>query len=287
MSLENLGGKVNKDTIENKSGNVSSTPFDPFRKPERRGILDSHSRSGTMSAELMEKLTGQLGKNEVISPPISDAMKLHQRLERAGGYERLEFDPRRRVMLQKYLTTPKSAGVIGEEEGIQNRQQAHQLIRSAMDVAFSALPEDQRAEYDNNPAVAWRPIAEEKTHTKGEKIKEALDERKNPETGKIEFSDTHLANLKEAITKSNQRRGEQIREGTYKGKPVGRPRKSEDTSTLQEALDNRPKNEATGKIESSETQRQRITKANFLRWERERAARKAGNQKKIRRSPGR
>src|SRR5260370_24859180 len=135
-----------------------------------------------------------------------------------------------------------------------------------MDVGFYGLREDKRAEYDNKHAVAWRPIAEEKTHTKGEKIKEALDERKNPETGKIEFSDTHLANLKEAITKSNQRRGEQIREGTYKGKHVGRPRKTEDTSTLQEDLDNRPKNEATRKIKSSETKMQRITKANFLPW---------------------
>jgi len=220
----NPEGNTNKNPLLGKNTqNISSKPIETGRvTPKRRSVLDNTSNSATLSPELMEKLIGQ---GQAIPGEISPAMKLHQRLESAGAYERvgqLRDGDRRRRMLQNYLTTPKSAGVIGEEEGIQNRTIAHQLIRSAMDVAFFALPEDQLTEYDNNPEVAWRISAEQKTHTKGERIKETLDERRNPDTGKVEFSETHKQN----VAAANQRRGQEIREGTYTGKPVGRPRRT-------------------------------------------------------------
>jgi hypothetical protein len=169
-------------------------------------VLDRPPSPDVQSTEVMEKLGAQ---GQAIPGGILPAMKLHQRLDSAGVYERLEqFDPRRRRMLQTYLTTPKSAGVIGKEEGIQTRQQANQLIRSTFDIAFFALPEDQRAEYGNDPNVAWQTSAAQKTHTKGETIKEALDERRNPDTEKIEFSDTHIAHLSEAATKRWERERE-------------------------------------------------------------------------------
>ena len=197
-------------------------------KTERRerggsSVLDFTPSSATLTPEPMGIVEGS---GQGIPGVFSPAQRLDQQLESAGAYERVEQlrdGARRRRMLQNYITTPKSAADIGEDEGIQNRTIAHQLIRSAMDVAFFALPEDQRAaDYDNNPEVAWRISAEQKTHTKGEKIKEALDKYRNPETGKVEFSETHRQN----VTAANQRRGEQIREGTYTGNPVGRPRNS-------------------------------------------------------------
>ncbi len=154
---------------------------------------------------------------------ISPAMKLHQRLERVGAYERLrQLDPRRATLLQTYLTTEKSIADAGKEAGLQSRTQAHQLIHSSLEVAFFALPEQERAEYGNDPTNALRLRTAQQTQAKSERIKEAHDRRRNSDTGKVEISATQRLH----VTEANQRRGKQIRERTYTGRPVGRPRKN-------------------------------------------------------------
>lgn len=179
----------------------------------------------------MRKLKEAIQRVPVPTGEPTPAMKLHQRLESAGAYDRLrQLDPRRATLLQTYLTTEKSAAEAGKEVGIGNRIQAHELIHSSMEVAFFALSEEERAAYENNPAKALQTRSKMQTQAKIERLKDAQSKRpRNPETGKIEISDTHKQHLTEAVTKSNQRRGQQIREGTYTGKPVGRPRKNGNT----------------------------------------------------------
>jgi len=192
--------------------------------------LDYLLKSSTITEHM-----GRVARAEVtvIAPPvpgeITPAMKLHQRLERAGAYEKL--DARRRAMLQTYLTTETPIPDLGKlsEVQLKSRSLLTGLLHSGMEDAFNALPETERAAYDNNPAVALQTRSRQQTQTKGEKIKDALNKYRNPESGKVEFSENHRQHRAEAVKKSNQRRGQEIRKGTYTGKPVGRPRKNTTT----------------------------------------------------------
>ncbi len=184
--------------------------------------LEKLNSNGVISDARMRKLGEAI---QGLQPrEISPAMTLHQRLEGGGGYERLrQLDPRRAILLQTYLTTDKSALDAGKEVGLNSRSRSTELLHSAMELAFFTLPENERAEYDNNPAKALQTRSRQQTQTKRNRLKEAHSNRpKNQDTGKIEYSATH----KENIAAANQRRGKAYREGTYTGKPIGRPRKN-------------------------------------------------------------
>lgn|GEM_PF-4343346 len=278
-----LEGKNNKKTVKNKSENDLSNLF---KTGERRRNLDSHRSSDILpTAPMGRSREAKQGIQPEIEPrKISPGMKLHQQLESARAYDRLnQFDARRAKMLQTYLTTEKSISEIAQEEGL-SKTQAHQQIHASMDVAFFTLPEDQRAEYDNNPEVAFQTRSMQQTQTKSERLKEAHSNRpKNADTGKIVFSETH----RQRLTEGNLRRWQREREAAQATRTSEQPEKEHQEQADHRKSSNTSKNEATGNIEFSETHRQRIRDANLQRWERERAARRAGNQKQIRRSPGR
>lgn len=238
MRLDGSEPKNNKKIIRKDESESVSTPLDPYKKPERHSIdktgrepsdnIDYRSIFGILPTKPMVPERQSI---QAIPEEISPRMKLHQRLESGGGYERLEeFDPRRRRMLQTYLTTEKTLSEIAQEEGL-SKTQAHQQIHAGMDVAFFELPEDQRAEYGNDPANAIKTRTAQQTNAKSERISQAADKRKNPDTGKIDISESQRDSIGQAAT----RRWQQYREGMYTGRPVGRPPKSGNT----------PKNEAT------------------------------------------
>jgi len=200
----NLEGNNNINPFGNKSGNVSSNPIDTGTvAPKRRGNLDSRSRSGILQSDDM----GLEGSIQGVKPPVepTPAMKLHQQLKDAGAYERLgQVDPRRGRMLQTYLTTEKSTEDIGKEIGL-SRSRSTELLHSAMDIAFFALREEDRAEYNNNPANALRTITAQRRQKNLEQFQQS---HRNEETGKIEFSETH----RQRLTEANLRRWENARE---------------------------------------------------------------------------
>lgn len=266
---QDLTGKSNTNPTnpftQNQSDTVKSNQSEP--PPKRRSLKSSQS-SGTLIHEDMN-----VGRTEGIQlrpiSPDSPSFMLHKRLEGAGAYERL--DTRRRSLLQTYLTTENPIQDLGylPEVQLKSRPLLSNLAHSAMKDAFNELPESERADYDNDPEVAFRTRSAQKTELSVERHQEALDELRNPETGKVEYSETHRQNT----TASNQKRSLQIQEGTYNGKPLGgwrpgagRPRKSGET----------PKNEVTGEIELPDTHTQSLREADreadLLRLKREREA---------------
>jgi hypothetical protein len=143
---------------------------------------------------------GRISEGKERLPAPTPAMMLHQRLENAGAYERLkQLDPRRATLLQTYLTTEMPVKELGMLPGVglRSRGQTQTLLHSSMDIAFFALPQQERAEYDNNPANALKTRSAQQTQTKSERITEA-----------------------------NKTRRRAIQEGTYTGKPIGRPRRN-------------------------------------------------------------
>src|SRR5205807_712901 len=123
-----------------------------------------------ITADKMKKLGEAIQRVQLPGEP-SPAMKLHQRLERAGAYERLrQLDSRRATLLQTYLTTEKPALDIGKEIGIRSRSRATELLHSAIEIAFFALPEDERAAYSNSPTVALQTRSKQQTQTKSERL---------------------------------------------------------------------------------------------------------------------
>ena len=90
---------------------------------------------------------------------------------------------------------------------------------------FEYLPEEVRAKYET-PEVALREKTATPTELTIRKQKQGLDKLGRADIDKIEFSDEHRKNLLEA----QARRSQAIREGTYEGRPVGRPRNENVTS---------------------------------------------------------
>ncbi len=162
-------------------------------------LEEINNMCGIIADEYMEKLQQQI--------ETSAAMRLDQRLERAGAYERLtQLDPRGAAMLQTYLTTEKSMSEVGKEVGLRSRTSAHQIIHSSMEIAFSALPEEERAEYDNDPTAALRTRSAQQTKTKGERIREAHSHLpRNPETGKIQFPKSQIDRMSASQTLRQRR----------------------------------------------------------------------------------
>lgn len=109
--------------------------------------------------------------SQEVPPQLQASYQLHQRLEIAGAYERLrQLDPRRATLLQTYLTTEKNVKEVGAEAGFRSRTRAQELLYSSMEVAFFALPEEERAEYGNNPATALQTRSKLQTETKSKRI---------------------------------------------------------------------------------------------------------------------
>jgi hypothetical protein len=115
------------------------------------------------------------GVSQEIPPQLQASYQLHQRLEMAGAYDRLkQIDPRRATLLAMYLTTEKNVKEIGEETGFRSRTRAQECLYSSINIAFFALPEQERAEYGNNPATALQTRSTVQTQTKSEKISKTL-----------------------------------------------------------------------------------------------------------------
>ncbi len=176
-----------------------------FQELEKLNDLDYLRSPDILSAERMRELGGRIEKIGEISP----AMKLHQRLESSGAYAKL--DPRRRAMLQTYLSTETPITDLGKlpEVGLKSKPRLIELLHSGMEVAFYNLPQDIQQKY-GTPENALRTRTVQQTQTKSERLKQSHSRRKkNSDTGKIEFSDTHHAHIKEGATRRWQRYREQ------------------------------------------------------------------------------
>jgi hypothetical protein len=248
-----LGGTNNKNPlIGNTEVDVSQKQHETLTK--RRSLqsspspakfrlrppdnVDSNSNSAILPPD-MKLGEGRGGEPFITAPslePTSPSVKLWQAVDVANRQAAVQrgtplLDESRQQVLRNYLTTQASLTDLIPLAGVSTKQGVHDQLRRDMGRVFEYLPEEVRAKYET-PEDALREKTATPTELTIRKQKQGLDKLGRADIDKIEFSDEHRKNLLEA----QARRSQAIREGTYEGRPVGRPR-NENVTANQSVTD--------------------------------------------------
>ncbi len=132
----------------------------------------------------------------------------------------------RRATLQEYLTTGKTQTELQPIARVKHPETVGRNLLRSMQLVYPHLPEDIRQEYPT-PKQALRARSRAQSEASIRRIRQGMDKYHRTDIEKIEFTEAHLQHIKEAMAHHSKA----IQEGTYTGKPVGRPRKNATPTT--------------------------------------------------------
>src|SRR5947207_3398225 len=138
---------------------------------------EDHMFSQEHGCYAFQQESSQLPPNEQATLPL---LALHQALEKAGAYKKIQKEKHRQV-LQAYLTTETPMGDLQDLAGVKTPRGVNDIIHSTMQKVFPHLPQKVQEEYISPKAAIRRksgilaPISRERQKERGGRPKGKKD----------------------------------------------------------------------------------------------------------------
>lgn len=109
--------------------------------------------------------------------------------------------------LRTFLMTDQSINAMAQaEQGAWTTAGIHKNLYTTLEQIWNAIPQEQRQGFQSGEeAIKTMTKSETKEEANRERMRQGWDRLRQPETGAIEFSDTHKDNLSQAASRRQQR----------------------------------------------------------------------------------